>query len=113
MSGGSPWSITRTASWPFLSPDDVTHYDVGKLAQWRVVFEHAQRRGIALHIVLNETAPDNRRWLDQLVKVWFADAGHGAENKAAFDAVLAERWAQVGTLDALRALLNATSAPDA
>ena len=51
-------------TWPFLSPDDVTHYDVGKLAQWRVVFEHAQRRGIALHIVLNETEPDNRRWLD-------------------------------------------------
>lgn len=51
-------------TWPFLSPDDVTHYDVGKLAQWRVVFEHAQRHGIALHVVLNETEPDNRRWLD-------------------------------------------------
>ena len=51
-------------TWPFLSPGDVTHYDVGKLAQWRVVFEHAQRRGIALHVVLNETEADNRRWLD-------------------------------------------------
>jgi len=51
-------------TWPFLSPDDVTHYDLGKLARWRVVFEHAQRRGIALHVVLNETEPANRAWLD-------------------------------------------------
>ncbi len=55
-------------TWPFLSPEAtayaVTHYDIGKLAQWRVVFEHAQRRGIALHIVLNETEPANRRWFD-------------------------------------------------
>ncbi len=51
-------------TWPFLSPDDVTHYDLGKLAAWRVVFEHAQRRGIALHIVLSETEPANRGWLD-------------------------------------------------
>lgn len=52
-------------TWPFLSPEDVTHYDVGKLAQWRVVFEHAQRRGVALQIVLNETEPENRAWLDR------------------------------------------------
>jgi hypothetical protein len=51
-------------TWPFVAPDDVTHYDLGKLAQWRIVFEHAQRRGIMLHVVLNETEPDNRRWLD-------------------------------------------------
>ena len=51
-------------TWPFLSPDDVTHYDLSKLAAWRVVFEHAQRRGIALHIVLSETEPANRAWLD-------------------------------------------------
>jgi phenol hydroxylase P1 protein len=38
---------------------------------------------------------DNRRWLDQLVKVWFADETHSAANKAAYDAVLAERWGQV------------------
>ena len=51
-------------TWPFLSPNDVTHYDLGKLAAWRVVFEHAQRRGIALHVVLSETEPANRGWLD-------------------------------------------------
>jgi len=50
-------------TYPFLSPHDTTHYDVGKLEQWNVVFEHAQRRGIALHVVLNETEPENRAWL--------------------------------------------------
>lgn len=53
-------------TWPFLAPEDVTHYDVGKLEQWRVVFEHAQRRSVALHIVLNETEPANREWLDRV-----------------------------------------------
>lgn len=38
---------------------------------------------------------DNRRWIDQLIKVWFADEQYGASNRAAFDAVLAGRWAQV------------------
>jgi hypothetical protein len=61
-------------TWPFLSPDDVTHYDLGRLAAWRVVFEHAQRRGIALHVVLSETEPANRTWLDDAA----GDAGEGA-----------------------------------
>lgn len=51
-------------TYPFLSPDDPTHYDIGKLEQWLAVLDHAQRRGIALHIVLNETEQGNRRWLD-------------------------------------------------
>jgi len=38
---------------------------------------------------------DQRRWLDHLVKTWFADEQYGASNKAAFDEVLASRWAQV------------------
>lgn len=42
-----------------------THYDISKLHQWNIVFDHAQRQGIALHIVLNETEEPNRLWLDQ------------------------------------------------
>ena len=38
---------------------------------------------------------DQRRWVDQLIKVWLSDAEYGASNKAAFDAVLAKRWAQI------------------
>jgi phenol hydroxylase P1 protein len=38
---------------------------------------------------------DQRRWLDHLVKTWFADEQYGAANKAAYDEVLASRWVQV------------------
>lgn len=51
-------------TYPYLSPADHTHFDVGKLDQWGIVLEHAQRRGIALHIVLNEVEESNRRLLD-------------------------------------------------
>jgi len=58
--------------WPWIgSPDrkgspsnDNLHYDVGKLAQWDVVFAHAQRKGIALHFVFNEAEEANKRELD-------------------------------------------------
>jgi hypothetical protein len=43
---------------------DKTHYDVGRLHQWNVVLEHAQRQGIAVHFVLAETEPGNETWLD-------------------------------------------------
>ena len=51
-------------TYPYLSPDDPTRFDTAKLAQWGVVLEHAQRQGIALHVVLNEVEEDNRRRLD-------------------------------------------------
>lgn len=55
-------------TYPFLSAEGTssanTHYDVSKLHQWDIVLAHAQRMGIALHIVLNETEEANRHWLD-------------------------------------------------
>lgn len=55
-------------TYPFINPGgshfDNTHYDISKLYQWNIVFEHAQRQGVALHIVLNETEAQNRMWLD-------------------------------------------------
>ena len=46
--------------WPYHTPekggpDDRTRFDVSKLDQWDVVFSHADRLGIALHVVLTET----------------------------------------------------------
>ncbi len=41
-----------------------THYDVSKLYQWNLVLNHAQRRGIALNIVLSETEEGNEKWFD-------------------------------------------------
>ena len=41
---------------PFLDQSSngfsaVTHYDVGRMEQWNLVFEHAQRRGLLIELV--------------------------------------------------------------
>jgi hypothetical protein len=45
--------------WPFVSRDDKFHYDVSRLDQWQIVFDHAQRKGIYLHFKLQETENDD------------------------------------------------------
>jgi CubicO group peptidase (beta-lactamase class C family) len=58
--------------WPWVgkssrngSPsDDTLHYDISKLKQWNIVFEHAQRQGIVLHFVFNEAEEANKKELD-------------------------------------------------
>ena len=58
--------------WPWVgSPErkgspsnDHLHYDISKLGQWEQVFAHAQRKGIHLHFVLNESEEANKRELD-------------------------------------------------
>jgi hypothetical protein len=45
--------------WPFVSRDDKFHYDVSKLDQWQIVFDHAQRKGLHLHVKLQETENDD------------------------------------------------------
>jgi Domain of unknown function (DUF5060)/Putative collagen-binding domain of a collagenase len=45
--------------WPFVSRDDKFHYDVSKLDQWQIVFDHAQRKGLYLHFKLQETEIDD------------------------------------------------------
>lgn len=44
--------------------NDNLHFDTGKLAQWEIVFAHAQRLGIFLHVVLNEAEAANKKELD-------------------------------------------------
>jgi len=57
-----PWAGTPKGEG---SPDnDNLHFDVSKLAQWNVVFDHAQRQGIFLHFVLNEAERANKMELD-------------------------------------------------
>lgn len=48
--------------WPHVSPDHMTRFDVSKLDQWRIVFEHMQRKGVMVHVVLQET--ENETLLD-------------------------------------------------
>jgi PelA/Pel-15E family pectate lyase len=58
--------------WPWLgkinpkgdASNDNLHFDVAKLRQWEIVFDHAQRKGIFLHFVLNEAEEANKRELD-------------------------------------------------
>lgn len=49
---------------PYVAPDDLMHIDLSRLAQWEMVFEHAQRLGIALHVVLHETEDGNENLHD-------------------------------------------------
>ena len=48
--------------WPYLSHENFTRFDVSKLAQWEIVFEHMQAKGILLHMVIQET--ENELMLD-------------------------------------------------
>ncbi len=49
--------------WPYISHEDFTRFDVSKLAQWDIVFRHAQRMGIAIQFVIQET--ENETLLDE------------------------------------------------
>jgi len=59
-------------SWPYVGPiapdgdpaNDNVQHDISKLAQWDIVFNHAQAKGITLHVVLNEAEQPNKRELD-------------------------------------------------
>ncbi|MFK7845209.1 MAG: PA14 domain-containing protein [Rhodothermales bacterium] len=44
--------------WPWTSPDVLDRYDVSKLAQWDIVFQHMQEKGIVLHFALQEIDND-------------------------------------------------------
>ncbi len=45
--------------WPFVTRDDKFHYDVSKLDQWQIVFDHAQQKGLHLHFKLQENENDD------------------------------------------------------
>lgn len=54
--------------WPFagkINPagdpaNENIHYDISKLSQWEIVFNHAQSKGIVLHFVFNEAEKSNK-----------------------------------------------------
>ncbi len=47
--------------WPFVERSDKFHYDVSKLAQWAIVFEHGGNHGLHLHFKLQENEMDDNR----------------------------------------------------
>ena len=44
--------------YPWSASNNPSSFDVSKLAQWEVVFEHMQKKGITLHLFLQETEND-------------------------------------------------------
>lgn len=54
---GDGWDVS-----PWVSHDDPYVFDVSKLAQWRTVFEHANKRGVAIHFFFTET--ENESFLE-------------------------------------------------
>ena len=44
--------------WPWTDPAARATYDVSKLAQWEILFEHMDTMGVAQHLVLQETEND-------------------------------------------------------
>lgn len=48
--------------WPWRDPSDLTRFDVSKLAQWDIVFEAMQGKGVLIHLVTQET--ENEFMLD-------------------------------------------------
>ena len=45
-------------TWMWTSPDERERFDVSKLAQWEIVFEHMDRLGLMLHVITHETEND-------------------------------------------------------
>jgi N-acetylneuraminic acid mutarotase len=65
--------------WPFVSHTDFSRFDISKLDQWNIVFDHMQRKGILLHMVVQET--ENERLLD--------DGDTGPQRKLYFNELIA------------------------
>jgi len=60
-------------SWPYADPNingngspanDNTRFDISKLEQWELFFQHAQDKSILLHWVMNEAEGPNKQELD-------------------------------------------------
>ena len=64
--------------WPHAARLDKLHFDVSKLDQWQIVFDHAQSRGLYLHFKLQENEiDDNRRGQQREPAEIEAGAGRG------------------------------------
>jgi hypothetical protein len=48
--------------WPWTTAEERTRFDVSKLEQWEIVFDHMERLGIMMHVLTQET--ENQLLLD-------------------------------------------------
>ncbi len=58
LPGGNSKDIKDVTSKKDVELDDLATYDVSKLAQWDVVFQHMNENGINIHMLLQETEND-------------------------------------------------------
>jgi len=49
-------------AFPFIADDQPNIYDVSKLAQWQIVFDHMMKKGVMTHFVTTET--ENESWFE-------------------------------------------------
>ncbi|WP_298496587.1 DUF5060 domain-containing protein [uncultured Algibacter sp.] len=54
-------------AYPFPNKVDYTTYDVSKLDQWQIVFDHMYKKGIVAELVLSET--ENSNWFEDQEQV--------------------------------------------
>lgn len=62
-------------AYPYVDDDEPNIFDVSKLAQWQIVFDHMMSKGVMTHFVMTET--ENENWFeynaDQNGGITFAD----------------------------------------
>ncbi|MFK7960249.1 MAG: DUF5060 domain-containing protein [Phycisphaerales bacterium] len=76
-------------TWPWIGPvnrfgdpsNENLRFDISKLHQWTIALDHAQRKELMLHFVLNEAEAPNKRELD--------DAELGVERKLFYREMIA------------------------
>ncbi len=51
-------------AWPWLHQDSIFRYDVSKLAQWDILFQHMNAKGILVNMILTET--ENEAYFEEL-----------------------------------------------
>ncbi|TGV04557.1 DUF5060 domain-containing protein [Flavivirga rizhaonensis] len=57
---------------PWTEPNNKFKYDVSKLEQWEIVFDHAEKNGLVLHFKLAEAENWDKLTLDQ-IKVYYRE----------------------------------------
>ncbi|MGB7326006.1 MAG: sulfatase-like hydrolase/transferase [Rubripirellula sp.] len=62
--GGDVWPWSGKPHRKGSPQNDNLHFDLSKLRQWEIVFDHAQRLGINLHFVFSEAEVANKKELD-------------------------------------------------
>jgi hypothetical protein len=79
--GQDVWPYAGAINRAGSAANDNRHFDISKLHQWDAVFEHAQKKGINLNLVLSEGEAANKQELD--------NAGLGTERKLFYREMIA------------------------